>query len=336
MHALYYAGILRLLQAIRLRRRAVVLMYHRVLTAEQQRQVGSNPGIVISRDTFVRQMACVKRGFKVLSLEQFAQQIRERKPFADSSCLITFDDGWHDNFENAWPVLKEASLPAVIFLPVNYIGSTRSFWRETLTRLLVHILHDVRRQPQRRAAYDDILANAGLVSVLDISDADPRSAINEALEPLKRRGIEDVNAVIGALAAAAGVSVATLTKADRLMDWSQVEAMSQDGIAFGGHGAEHRLLGQIREDEIDGEVTAMTAEMNARLATPAPAISYPNGSWTPAVIERVKRAGFQLGFTTQPGTVSVDDEPLTIRRVNISEDMTRTRAMFLARILGVL
>ena len=335
IHALYYSGVLSLLQVILLRRRAVVLMYHRVLTAEQQQHVSSNPGIVITRETFVRQMAYLKRAFKVLSVTEFAHQIREGVPFADSSCLITFDDGWRDNFENAWPVLQSESLPAVIFLPVNYVGTARSFWRETLTGLLVHILDELRRRPERRTVYAAILQRAELAHVLDLTDADPRAAISEALDPLKEHRIAEINALVDALALAAGVNAAALTAADRLMDWAEAEAMSRDGIAFGGHGAEHRLLGEIPEHEVDAEVITMTAVMNKRLPVPVPAISYPNGSWTPAVIEKVRRAGVALGFTTEPGTVAVGDEPLTIRRVNISEDMTRTTPMFLARILGL-
>ena len=335
VHLLYYAGVLRLLQAIRLRRRAVVLMYHRVLTSDQQREVGSNPGIVISRETFARQMACLKQGFTVLSADDFARRLQERVPFDDSSCLITFDDGWRDNFENAWPVLRAESLPAVIFLPVNFIGTNRSFWRETLTRLLARLRDEVRQHPDRRAAYAPILEPLHLDGVLDLQDADPRAAINEALEPLKALPLERINAIVDAVATAAGVPTAELAGPDRFMDWSEVAAMAGDGIAFGAHGAEHRLLGQLPDAEVDAEIRVTNATLQQRLASHVPAFSYPSGSWTPSVVDRIRRAGYRLGFTTEPGTVAAGDEPLTLRRVNISEDMTATTPMFLARILGL-
>ena len=335
IHALYYAGVLRLLQAIRLRRRAVVLMYHRVLTREQQQAVGSNPGIIVTRETFARQMACLKRGFTVLSADDFARRVRDGIPFDDSSCLITFDDGWRDNFDNAWPVLQAESLPALIFLPVNFVGTPRAFWRETLTLLLTRIRGEVRQDPQRRAVYTPILSRLELSGILDVTGDDPRVAISEALEPLKRRPAEFINAAIGELAGAAGVSIVELTAPDRFMDWSHVEAMAGAGIAFGGHGAEHRLLGHLPDDEVDGEIQTTTTVMRQKLRAPAPAFSYPSGSWTPAVIDKIRRAGYQLGFTIEPGTVTAGDAPLTIRRINITEDMTATKPMFLARILGL-
>ena len=335
IHALYYAGALRLMQAIRLRRRAVVLMYHRVLTREQQQAVGSNPGIVIMRETFARQMSCLKRGFTVLSADDFARRVRDGVPFDDSSCLITFDDGWQDNFDNAWPVLQAQSLPALIFLPVNFVGTTRAFWRETLTLLLTRIRNEVRQRPQRRVVYAPILERLELTGVLDVAGDDPRVAISEALEPLKRRPVECINAAISELAVAAGVSLGELTAPDRFMDWSHVEQMAATGIAFGGHGAEHRLLGHLADEEVDGEIETTTTVMRQRLRAPAPAFSFPSGSWTPTVIDKIRRAGYQLGFTTEPGTVTAGDAPLTIRRINISEDMTATTPMFLARILGL-
>jgi hypothetical protein len=70
--ALYRTGMLRLLQAVLLRRRAVVLMYHRVLTPEERARSGSHPGIIVDADTFAVQMALLKSRFTVLSWEQFA------------------------------------------------------------------------------------------------------------------------------------------------------------------------------------------------------------------------------------------------------------------------
>ena len=336
VHALYYMGILSLLQAIRLRRRAVVLMYHRVLTDEQRRATGSHPGILVTRDTFARHMAFLNRRFTVLSLEEFAERLRNREPFPDSSCLITFDDGWLDNFENALPILEAERLPAVIFLPVNFIGTDRMFWRETLTLLLVEALAEMRRQPARREKFRSMLQGAGLASVLDITDAEPREAVSDALAPLKGAAPGTVPGLIASLSEELGISVADLGSTDRFMCWERIEAMSRHGITFGGHGAEHRLLGGLRPEEVDGEVSAARTVVQDRVGPRVPAFSYPNGSWSPAVTDAVRRAGFQLAFTTDAGTVSATDDPFTIRRVNISEDVTHTRPLFLARLVGLL
>ena len=118
-HLLYYSGALLLWKAIVMRNRAVVLMYHRVLTNEERRQSGSHPALVVERETFARQMALLKRRFSVLSVDELADRLEKKVPLPNSSVIITFDDGWRDNFTNALPILRYHTLPALVFLPVN-------------------------------------------------------------------------------------------------------------------------------------------------------------------------------------------------------------------------
>ena len=125
---LYYLGILQLWQAIVLRRRAVGLMYHRVLTDDERKSAASHPGIVVDEQTFARHMAVLRRRFVVLSIEE-SRPSRAAAAIPSSACLITFDDGWRDNYSNVLPILERHRLPALIFLPVNFIGARRVFWQ---------------------------------------------------------------------------------------------------------------------------------------------------------------------------------------------------------------
>ncbi len=50
---------------------------------------------------------------------------------------ITFDDGWKDNFINAYPTMKELDISGVIFLPTDFINSKKHFWQERMTQLLI-------------------------------------------------------------------------------------------------------------------------------------------------------------------------------------------------------
>ena len=61
---------------------------------------------------------------------------RAGEPLPDMSCLVTFDDGWWDNFEHALPILRDRGVPAAVFVATDYIGSERCFWQERLNRLL--------------------------------------------------------------------------------------------------------------------------------------------------------------------------------------------------------
>jgi len=334
-HALYHLGVLRLWQAIALRQTAVVLMYHRVLSADEQRRTGSHPAIVVGTSTFAKQMACLAGRFAVLTPEEFGRRMSTRTPFPDSSCLITFDDGWRDNFTNALPVLREYRLPALIFLPVNFIAGCRLFWREALTHLLVRVVEEVRANPARAATFRRILAPGGLESIVDMTNAAPLPAIVEALDGLKPMTEATGDGLLTALVGELGLRLEQLDTIDHFMDWDQVRRMSEQGITFGGHGADHRILSHVSGDVVTREIETSKRVIAQRLGSEPAAFSYPNGNWGLDVAEQVRAAGYRLAFTTEPGRVTCDDEPFTIRRVNVHEHTTETVPMFLAHVLGL-
>ena len=333
-HTLYSLGVLDLWRSRALRQRAVVLMYHRVLSAEARAATASHPGYLLSDATFARQMAYLKRCFTVLSERQFVQHLDEGRPFPDSSCLITFDDGWHDNLTHALPVLRRHDLPATIYLPVNFVGSRRLFWREGLTHGLVAAVQRVRSgaEPERLRA---VLRAHGFEEVLAVTDNDPRRAVVEIVAQQARRGRQDDGALLDALQNILHVDIEALPTPDTFLSWAEVADMAAAGVSFGAHGVEHRLLGALPHAEAEHEVRESKRVVADHVDGPVLGISYPNGSVTPAVRAMVAAAGYRVAYTTEPGTVAAGDDRFMIKRVNVHEDMTGSTPMFLARIVGL-
>ena len=334
-HMLYGFGLLQLWQRAVLRRKAVVLMYHRVLTPDERRQSGSHPALMVDRDSFAKQMALLKRRFTVLSLQEFADCLEHKKPFPDSSCLITFDDGWRDNFTNALPILAEHDLPALVFLPMNYIGQRRVFWQEALTRLLAQAVQVVRTDAGRRSRFAALLEPAGLAHLLDVADDDPRQRIHAAIGSQKRVERSAVEHLLRALADELGVRLEDFAGVDGFIDWHQVEAMSRQRVSFGGHGLEHLLLTHVSAEEADLEICGSKVVISDTLEEPISSFSYPNGYLTPEIAAKVRASGYRLAFITGRGPVTCEDDPFTIRRVNIHETATGTMPLFLARLVGL-
>ena len=334
-YLLCYTGLLRLWQAVVLRRKAVVLMYHRVLTSEERKRSGSHPALVVDRDTFEKQMAVLKRRFVVLSAEEFANRLERKIPLPNSSCVITFDDGWRDNYTNALPILSKLGLPSLVFLPVNYIGRERLFWPEALTHLLWRVVEHVRTTPARRPRFQSLLAPSRLDEVLDLTGDDPRPAIIASVAKQKLVPRAEVEALIAALAAELHVWPADLVGTDGFIDWGQAAQMAAQGVTFGGHGAEHVLLTQVAPDEQEREIRAAKTMLDT-LNEPVPTFSYPNGYRSAEIAERVKASGYKLAFITSRGFVSCNDDPFTVRRLNVHESVTASVPMFLARVVGLL
>lgn len=335
-HILYGLGILQLWQRIALNRRAVVLMYHRVLTSDEKQESASHPAIIVKRETFAAHMSLVSRRFKVLTLDHFAERMERRRPFENSSCLITFDDGWKDNYTHALPILKKHGLPAVVFLPVNYIGQKRLFWQEALVRALHLAVMTARKDPGRASRLREIVTPLFLGDIIDIQDHDPRQRIIACISD-KRKGFtpSSVQEALGRLRKELGIEQDDASCVDGFLTWDEIEIMLREGIQFGGHGAEHYLLSQLTEKEAREDIERCKALMASRLNQEPCSFTYPRGYWSPEVVELVKKAGYRLAFVAKGGSVRCEDDPYTLRRINICEEGTESMPMFLARIVGL-
>ncbi|CUQ67378.1 putative Polysaccharide deacetylase [Candidatus Nitrospira inopinata] len=336
VYGLYGLGLLQLWQRIVLRRRAVVLMYHRVLTEEEMKVTGSHPAIVVKRETFAAQMEVISKRFKVLTIDEFVERMERRIPFENSTCLVTFDDGWKDNYYNAFPILTRYRIPAVIFLPVNYIGEQRLFWQEALVHGLLAAIREVRKDPSKASILREIIATLDLEEVLDLAGVDPRHCIIE-LMTLKRKQFDplDVDKVLSRIERELTINWDEASAIDGFLTWEQVAEMAKEGVRFGGHGAEHYLLSQLSLDEARKDIEECTSVLTSRLKEQPVSFSYPRGYRTSQVVEFVKQSGYRVAFIANGGSVRCDDDRFTVQRINIFEEDTKTVPLFLARIVGL-
>ena len=107
-----------------------VLMYHKV------NDLWPNPTTVPTA-VFEEQMSLLgKLGYVPVSLDAVRDHYLERAPLPSRAVLITFDDGYRDNLENALPVLKRHGYPAVVFVPIGYLDGDRPLPHEESLRLL--------------------------------------------------------------------------------------------------------------------------------------------------------------------------------------------------------
>lgn len=105
-----------------------VLMYHSISTIP-----GNNLGVPIEQ--FAEEMKWLKsQEFTTLSLDDFYQALVDNKPVPEKPILITFDDGYTDNYKSAWPILRENDFRATFFIISNSVGPDMMTW-EQLTEL---------------------------------------------------------------------------------------------------------------------------------------------------------------------------------------------------------
>lgn len=95
---------------------ARILYYHRV--EEETHRSCVRPA------AFAEQMNYLRReGYNLLALGDMRRHLDEHEPFPERTVVVTFDDGFEDNYLNAFPILERESIPMTLFLTADFIGT---------------------------------------------------------------------------------------------------------------------------------------------------------------------------------------------------------------------
>ena len=106
-----------------------ILAYHRVLDIAEEDSFPFDIELVsASVSAFTSQMQYVKQHFTPMSFASLLQCLDRGGPPPPGAVIITFDDGFADNYYNAFPVLKKFNIPATIFLSTGYIDNQNISW----------------------------------------------------------------------------------------------------------------------------------------------------------------------------------------------------------------
>lgn len=319
----------------RLRGRVAVLTYHRVLRDPALRMTWSHPGIVVSRDTFAMHLRTISQDLNPLSLAELIEFVCTSRALPARSCLVTFDDGWLDTYREAWPLLQEFRIPAVVFLPTSLITHRLNFWQEDISRLLHAAWQTSRSEGPGRSHAASVLASGDLNWLLGIPPDRIRCTIRESVNRMKTWPDERRAQLHEDLRAYTPSSALGADNVDQLMDWQAVRDMASSGVTFGAHGSSHRVFVRLGVEDLQQEVHESHSVIEDQLGCPPTALSYPNGDYNDIATAFVRQAGFQVAFTTRSGLVSSDQPRYELPRLNIHEDVTNTRTLFLSRMLSL-
>ncbi len=323
--ALYYSGAIWLYAMVRLRGRAVALMYHRVLP--QGGDSFSTEAIVVTPATFARQLAFLKQHFKLLDVDDLRECL-ERGQFPDRGCVVTFDDGWYDNERHALPILQRYQAPALFFVATGYVGTGSTFWQEQLARLLFRAL----RSPDCSA---ELLEGLGLATACGATDEEARRRVREVVTRLKTAPLDEIHRLRDRLLQLTGMAPDTLGD-DRFMDWNAVRRLADaPGIYVGSHAHSHVPLTRLGFAGALADLERAKSVFEQQ-GLPVPTIAaYPNGDHDDEVVRAAHGAGTELAFTTRGGYVTPGHDPLRLPRINVSEQGTASMPEFMCRILGL-
>lgn len=293
----------------------LILMYHRV--ADRLPTDLHDPAMYVRTDTLEMHLKELSRLYEIVPLE------RVINPGAQSRnhCAITFDDGWLDNYEVAFPVLKKYGVPATIFLPVELIGSSDYFWFQSVLDL-ANIATRTGKSEQFVRYYSKHAPawnNKGLAAC-------QVSGLILCLKSIAAPALHEIT-----LDAYRELGYRPADRRD-LMNWEQICEMSKHGISFGSHGTRHNIFTTLddsakRHEIVDSLTLLRNKEINMTLF-----LSYPNGNYDYDSVLLAKHAGYQGAVTTELGFNTADTDHFLLKRIAMHDEISNTPALFWFRI----
>jgi peptidoglycan/xylan/chitin deacetylase (PgdA/CDA1 family) len=276
----------------------VVLTYHRI--AEPGADLFYDPVISATPELFRAHVEWLHNHVRLLTLDELIDQVRSGSPWREPVMLLTFDDGYRDNFDLAVPILRERKAPATFFVPTAFLDSPRLPWWD-------HVACVIKQTPARWLIVERHPDGATSPLEIDLQTMSRSAAIMKIIRAFLDETIADERWFLDRLAERAMVEIDSEGLARKLfMGWSHVRQLADldAGLTIGSHAHSHRKLAALDDDTQSDELAYSKQILEARLGHAIKALAYPYG-WPGAYTMRTKvlaaRAGYQLAFSSQEG-----------------------------------
>ena len=188
-----------------------VLLYHGVHPDELELGPRNSSGKHISRSRFDAEMALLSQTQPIVTMRQIAAAHRGDIELPDGAVAVTFDDGFLNNYTEAWPVLEKYGVPATFYLAAGYIGTGRMMWSDRLEAVVLGT---------EKAALDLTVNGHGLNYPLR-DDEERTLAFLEIKAWCKAQSNEHKDQAVEAIDQALATTVAPDHPLYTFMDWSQ-------------------------------------------------------------------------------------------------------------------
>lgn len=305
----------------------IILLYHRVLPETHPHTSFLQPGMFVSSSTFETNIKQLIKKYRFTTIENLLlNQIENTKK---RYCILTFDDGWLDNYLYAFPILKKYNIPATIFLTVDYIGSKKWLWTDIIAWFVTN-KSDILKKIN---GLNDFKAILQLINSTVITRHKFINKIDFLVEKLKLFPENEIYEFIEYLKHRTGLS----HPEERIfLNWDEVIEMSQAGISFGSHTRGHRILTRLKEEEIVYELSTSLEIIKQKNINFVPVLSYPNGDKNKKIEKIAQACGYIGAVTTRYGFESTKPaDPFSLRRIGVHQDIASSDALFAFHLSGL-
>lgn len=241
-------------------------------------------------------------------MEEALNAVERKSAIPTGAVLITFDDGYTDFGEIAWPILQYYRLPVTLFVPTAYPDQPqRSFWWD---RLYCAVFHS----PRPEIGFDEL-------GVMPLHTHEQRTTCLRILQSHVKSlsHVEALN-VVDAVCDQLGEE---LTIEKTVLSWDELRRLAKEGVTIGAHTQTHPIMPRLTDEAVQQEISGSLDDLRRELGETLPIFCYPDGGHNEKIVFKLKQNGVKLAFTTRRGLNHLGEtDPHRLRRNNITPRST--------------
>lgn len=302
-----------------------ILYGHRVMTDE----VMSNPDDprVVTGHTSVSEVECaiktLSKHYEFISIGDAVEQIKSGQ-VKKESVVLTFDDGFRDNFVNLLPVLKKYNVPATFYINASVIGSNKNLWFQAVINYFYAIKEDKIFIDENQTEYD-----------LSSSKKRYQAAFDFMQYIQNNKHPTEFYSVIEKLAGDKCLPSAE----DFHMTWDDLKQLADEPlITLGAHSYRHFPLGYCDEELSEYEIKTSIEKLEQELEMDIKHFSFPRGhreDFNDFHIKVLRENGIDSATTTLRGVNRNGQDLYEIKRIGFPQNISNDVEEFLWYVGGI-
>ncbi len=283
----------------------IVFNYHRIREHEQESTPFHDEVFGPTVAEFTEQISWLRQHTRIIHEAELLDMLASGRSFANRCSMITFDDGYRDNFTLAFPVLERFEVAATFLIPSEIITSRRLGWWDMIS-------YFVKNSPK-----ESIELDGAVYSLM----APRRGATNAIISRMVREPYDFTRGLLDRLSVACEVDFPSReAQSAELMTWDEVRRVSRSVVSIGSQTHTHPVLATMdRGDQID-ELATSKRVLEREIGKPVFSIAYPVGGpghFTSETKEVAHLCGYSLGYSFATGVNSVSNlDRFDIKRVS--------------------
>ena len=253
-----------------------------------------------STSDFEKQINHLAKNYKIISLDEIVNRIKNRRPLR--RCVaITFDDGFRDNYEIAYPILRKYNAPATIFLTTGYIENGTAPWFIKLRYIFMqtakthfNLSHNgtIFSHPMHTKDEKFVASDRAMAYLKDCHDQERLPLFDRLCDELEVNNFQGLY--------------------NLMLTWDQIKEMSKNDISFGAHTVNHPILSRISIEMAEREIQESKKTIEEKIGNPITSFAYPFGKkaqYSSDLFPVLENLGFKCAVTTETG-VNTQSTPL--------------------------